>query len=163
MIFPTLGSISGGVISWLNSVHPLTWFFAILGGFALGLFISNEIAAKRIRRRDLLSPVVQSNAPKLEWLERLPEHDLDNLKERIKVEVRQISFTGLTANVPHLNLFVRIVNASIFKVKLLRCDGYIQLSGEQCIPPQPDKLPELEHGTGGKVNLHQNIDGKTAL
>ena len=51
MILPSIGSIGAALISWLTSVHPLLWFFAILGGIALGLFASNELAAKRMKRR----------------------------------------------------------------------------------------------------------------
>ena len=51
MICPTLGVAGATILSWLNSVHPLIWFFAILGGAALGLFISNEIVARRIQKK----------------------------------------------------------------------------------------------------------------
>lgn len=97
-----------------------------------------------------------------EWLEKLAEQDFANLAQRIKVEVRRVNFSGLNDKVPNLELVVSIFNSSVFRAKLLRCDGYIQLSGNKCAPPQLDKLPKLEHGTGSEVKLYQNLNDSTA-
>ncbi len=96
------------------------------------------------------------------WLAQLALQDLDNLKQRVRVEVRRVHFSGLNDKVPYFQLVVKLFNSSVFKVKLLRCDGFIQLNGSHCAPPQLDKLPELEHGTSGEVTLHQSLNDATA-
>ena len=161
MVFSAIGGISGGIISWLNSVSPIFIFFSVFGGIALGLLISNELAARRQRKRGLLATndsVIQIP----EWLEMIASQDLDNIKQRIRAEVREVKFGGLEAKEPSFELTVRIVNTSIFRVKLLRCDGFIQLSGSQCVPPQLYRFPEIEHGTGETVDLHQSLNDRTA-
>ncbi|MBE9482434.1 MAG: hypothetical protein IMY88_01995, partial [Chloroflexi bacterium] len=50
VVFATLGGAGGGIITWLTSLHPAVIFFSVLGGIALGLFISNEVSAKRIKK-----------------------------------------------------------------------------------------------------------------
>ncbi len=127
------------------------------------LRISVDRRLSRLRQiRSQIGTPDKEVSSEISWLEQLQSQDIDNLAQRIKVEVRQIDFVGLNDKVPHLKLFVRLVNASIFKVKLLRCDGYIQLSGIKCEPPQIDQLPELGHGTNEKVELHQGLNDATA-
>ncbi len=164
---PRLIILGGGAVTValghiFEAIRNLSLGYQILFGLGvLLLWLAGVLSVVGwLRRRK--PPVLEASTRTTAWLERLAEQDIDNLSQRIKVEVRQIDFNGLNANVPHLKLFIRLVNASIFKVKLLRCDGYIQLSSEQCSPPQLDKYPELEHGTSAKVTLHQSLDKTTA-
>lgn len=160
-IFAGVVAVIFAVWSFLKTLPaPIIALVAIII-FAVVLFILRVVLSfldRRKRTKTILSE--PKDIPS--WLEQLASQDLDNLKYLIKVEVRQIEFDGLNDRVPHFRLFVRLINASIFRVKLSRCDGYIQLSGSQCAPPQLDRLPELEHGTGGRVELHQSLNDKTA-
>ena len=55
IIFPTLGGTGAGIISWIQQL-PIIWlFFAVLGGIAIGLFVSNEMSARRIQKRRQIS------------------------------------------------------------------------------------------------------------
>ncbi len=51
MVFPMLGGTGGGIFAFLSSLPPVVVFFCVLSGIALGLFISNEISARRIKKR----------------------------------------------------------------------------------------------------------------
>lgn len=51
MILPSIGGIGGGFFTWINSLSSAVVFFGVLGGIALGLFISNEISGRRIYKR----------------------------------------------------------------------------------------------------------------
>ena len=42
--------MGGGLVAFLTGLHPAIIFFAVLGGVALGLFIPNEIASRRLRK-----------------------------------------------------------------------------------------------------------------
>ncbi|MFC1971272.1 hypothetical protein ACFLV0_05040 [Chloroflexota bacterium] len=71
MIFPALGGVGGYIISWINSVHPLIWYFSVLGGIALGLLISNQFISRSLSRKmriskhqeDLTEKQINANEP----------------------------------------------------------------------------------------------------
>ena len=50
-IVGVLGGVSGATVSFLTAVPPWAWFLLIIGGVAGGLFITNELASIRLRRR----------------------------------------------------------------------------------------------------------------
>lgn len=92
MILPTLGGIGGGIITWLRSVHPAFIFFAILGGIALGLFISNEISAKRFQKRFGVLPQEVKTA---DWMATAVQDDVRDLSGCIRVSEPHICWKHL--------------------------------------------------------------------
>ena len=51
ILFPSLGGAGGGIFAFLSSLPPVVVFFGVLVGIVLGLFISNEVSARRIKKR----------------------------------------------------------------------------------------------------------------
>jgi hypothetical protein len=45
------GALAGAAVSWLSAVEPWAWFLLIMAGIGGALFIANEAASLRLRKR----------------------------------------------------------------------------------------------------------------
>lgn len=168
MIFSSSLGVGGGIIALITALHPVLIFFVIFSGIGLGLLISNEVTGRRIQKRAPRSvPLtkVEEKPTDFDWLRNLAQEDIDNLSQRIKVEVRMLDFAGLNRLEPFFQLIVSVTNTTVFKVRLKNCDGNIQTSsGPLSLPPQvQEPLPShLAHGESKKFTLHQSVTKDTA-
>ncbi len=63
ILFPSLAGTGGGFYTWVTYLSPVWTFFAVLGGIALGLIVSNQLAARRIQKSYQLSSDNQPQSP----------------------------------------------------------------------------------------------------
>ena len=110
--------------------------------------------------------IAESTDQATSWLEDVAQQDLDNLAQRIKVEVRRLEFGGLNRREPFFQLLVNVTNTTVFEIRLKSCDGHIQVSsGPLSLSPlvQEPPLPaHLAHGQNKKITLHQAVTKETA-
>ena len=57
---------------------------------------------------------------------------------------------------------MNVTNASVFRVSLSQCIGFIMLDGAHCSSPKVTNLPELEHGRSVRVELDQDLNDAVA-
>jgi len=164
ILFPTLGATGGGVISWITSVHPLVWFFAIFAGIALGIFISNEIAARRLRGKVLpLREKPVEIRQSLDWLEEVLHSNRNELGRRIISHDNQWIFEGISKTEPFFEVIIGITNAAIFPIVITGINGSLEVKGTLCNMPAillgGGTFPHFHHAN---IRIRQNITLETA-
>jgi hypothetical protein len=166
MMFPTLGGIGGGVITWITSLHPAIIFFSILGGIAIGLLISNEIAARRIQKR--LATGLPIKAAMTENTSQLGQEiiasDLKRVYKGMRGRTTRWEFSGIYNREPYFEVFVELTNTTIFTFSLKSLSGFMKIAGEQCVNlPQVSTRFGITREEPTDIRIRQPIAPETVI
>lgn len=157
ILFPTLFGSGGGVTAWLGSLPLVLIFFSIAGGIAIGLFVSNEITARRLRGK-LNLPLKEKSEKTPNWLEQELSSDLKRVCEGMRGRPTQWDFSGIYNREPYFEVFVELTNTTIFTFGLRSLSGFMKIAGESCVnPPQVSPRFGIKRDKPAKIRVRQPI------
>ncbi len=153
LIMPILGGTGAGVISWITSVHPLIWFFSIFVGLAIGLFFSNEIVARRLRKQTLTPGGSKADVSQTQY----DEDWSKNLTRLFTSEITQINFARLWDNKgepstePFFTIHLKFTNNTPFTINITGIEGSMKINNEECTQSIKSRhtnlmCPKWDHG-----------------
>lgn len=147
----TLFGGGGGFLAWFSSLSPIVIFFSILGGIALGLFVSNEITARRFRGK-LNLPLKEESGKTPYWLEQELSSDVNRIHEGMRGRATRWDFSGIYNRESYFDVFVELTNTTIFTFSLKSLSGFMKIAGEPCVNP-----PQVSTRFGIKREKHADI------
>lgn len=165
ILFPSVGGTGGGVFTWINSLSPAWTFFAVLGGIALGLFISNQFMARRIQKNYQSSSIYQPKPTTTvtdydqryaAWMTAAFNRDMDDLQNCLYIYHHGIDFKHLIDINPYFEVTYQIRSASVFTLNIGKnIDGHIFYEDSEF-----DREPEVRKSIG---QLERNGHDKIVL
>lgn len=85
-----VGGTGGGVFAQISSWSPALVYFAVLAGIAFGLFISNQMAAKKIQKRQTVkvipSQITNQEQKYADWMTAAINRDVGDFQRYIRVD-----------------------------------------------------------------------------
>jgi len=149
-------------------------FFFLLPLFALlGLVVKPWAKAKRVQPQPQPSeglaeskkpsppPVDEKAMPS--WLEGVLHEDKERLASRVYGRVEQWFFTHIDTTEPYIEVIIRIINASIFSLRLTGVEGQFSISQIRCNQfAQMEGASRIPHGESGNIHIRQPISKETA-
>jgi len=134
ILFPTLVGSGGGLFAQFSSLSPVFIFFSIVVGIAIGLFISNEIVARRLREK-LNLPLKERPEKTPNWLEQELSFDLKRVREGMQGKTTRWDFSGIYNRESYFDVFVELTNTTVFTFCLKSISGFMKIAGEPCMNP----------------------------
>lgn len=161
ILSPALFGSVGGVSAWLSSLSPVFIFFSIAGGIAIGLFVSNEITARRLRGK-LNLPLKEKSEKTPNWLEQELSSDLKRVCEGMRGRVTHCDFSGIYNRESYFDVFVELTNTTVFTFCLKGVSGFMKIAGEPCInPPQVSTRFSIKRDEPADIRVRQPIAPET--
>lgn len=124
-----LGAIAG-FVAILSSLSPVLIVFSIAGGFALGLFVSNELTSRRIQKRLQRLQEAEDTAQTVA----APSGSFPFDSYAITSYLAQVDLTGLSEPDSFMMITLNVRNASGYPVTITGVKGRIRCAGSECNP-----------------------------
>ena len=161
------GGAGGGIFASLSSVPPVLIFFGVLGGVALGLWISNELSAKRIQKRQRINSLLPQITPLEQkyagWMTAAINSDLGNLEGLVKVSDLQVVWQHVGDTDPYITLRFDVSSSSVFIFDISESiDGHIRFEGSEFgqIPEVTTPINQLKRSNWQRITIRQGLSQK---
>ncbi len=157
--FPALIGGGGGLTAWVSSLPPVLIFFSGVGGMAIGLMISNEIAARSIQKR-LSAQKLEVDEPKhpesqegtsasrnqelADLMSANIRRDTGILPRCIEVGEPYIDWPGLLNIDPYIDFRFDVLSSSVFTLAIGKTStGHIRYQNAESINAVLERTPEI--------------------
>ncbi|MFC1904874.1 hypothetical protein ACFLXT_03835 [Chloroflexota bacterium] len=162
MVCPVLGGSGGGFFTWITLLNPAWTFFGVLGGIALGLFISNEIAARRIYKRGISiptqKPLSNSERKYADWMTTSFNRDINILSSCIFVHDIEINWLPLRETDSFFVISYKVYSSSVFRLEIGKSvEGHLRYGSEpmERVPEIYVPIEQLERSATQPLALRQ--------
>jgi hypothetical protein len=136
---------------------PWSWFLLMMGGLLISALSPAEKQWWRSSEERALA-----DSP---WVQRLPalaQDDASYITSRIVATVVGWDWRHLHETEPYILFHLRVVNASVFRVKVLGYQGALRVFSTPCALPAAMAVVELQHGDVRDLEVRQPVASATA-
>ena len=162
------GAIAGIIVS-LQTLSPIVIFFAFSGGFAIALFIHNEITSKRLMKRlqtgNQEGKIQKENIPKpdksdIKYLLDMVKSDIEDLSKSICIAHASGHYSEFDTAPFRIRFKFEVFNGSFFSITIDSIEGYIVFLGKKLNrPPQLEKMMSyVPRCQKGNFTVHQYLE-----